>query len=65
MEAAIRCQSGNRVQAFIANEADPCTYKEAMNGPYAKQWETALAMELEQLRTSRTFKWVDTTLEGH
>ena len=56
--------SGGDQHVFIMRDGDPWTYQEAMCSPHAKDWEKAVAVELEQLHTSRMFEWVPRVPDG-
>src|ERR1700730_13303497 len=55
---------GVHQHVFVMRDGDPQTYQEAMCSAHAKDWEKTVATELEQLRTSGTFEWVQKIPDG-
>ena len=50
--------------AYVVYETEPHTYQQAIQSPYAKQWEKAMSDELAQLDSMGSFKWVSDVPPG-
>ena len=64
VDEAANAKNTNRHRAFITLSNEPRTYREAMLSPRSKQWEMAIAAELQQLIKTGTFEWVKKLPEG-
>jgi len=54
----------NHHLAFVVIANEPCTYQEALQSPYSKQWEQAIQSEYAQLQKLGVFEWVDELPKG-